>query len=109
MLEKQTSKEVWDALKTTYLGADRVKTARLQTLKTEFEALNMKESKMVDEFSVKINNIVSNIRALGDKVKEAYVMNKMLRVVPSKFLQIASTIEQFADLDMMSIEEIVGS
>ncbi|XP_023736152.1 uncharacterized protein LOC111884051 [Lactuca sativa] len=106
--EKQMAKEAWDALKTMYLGVDRVKTARVQTLKIEFEALNMKESEIVDEFSVKIYNIVSNIRALGDKVEEAYVVKKMLRAVPSKFLQIASTIEQFEDLYVMTVEEVVG-
>ena len=28
--------------------------------------------------------------------------------MPSKFVEIASTIEQFADLDMMAVEEFVG-
>ncbi|GJY00017.1 hypothetical protein Tco_0357035 [Tanacetum coccineum] len=49
-----------------------------------------------------------NIRALGDKIEETYVVKKLLRAVASKFLQIASTIEQFGDLDHMSVEEVVG-
>ncbi|GJS54680.1 zinc finger, CCHC-type containing protein [Tanacetum coccineum] len=108
LAEKETAKDAWNTLKVMYMGADRVKTAKVQTLKAEFEALSMKETDTVDDFAAKINNIVSNVRALGDKVEEAYVVKKMLRAVPSKFIQIASTIEQFADLDEMSVEEVVS-
>lgn len=107
--EKKTAKETWEAVKTMCLGADRVKTARIQTLKAEFEALSMKEAEPLDEFCLKLNGLVTNMRALGGEIKEAYVVKKLLRAVPSKFLQIASTIEQFGDLEKMSIEETIGS
>lgn len=35
-------------------------------------------------------------------------MKKLLHAVPSKFVQIASTIEQFADLENMTVEEVIG-
>ena len=91
-----------------YMGADRVKTAKIQTLKAEFEMLIMKETEDVDEFAAKVNNLVSNMRTLGDTVEEAYVVKKLLRAVPPKFLQIASTLEQFGDLEKMTVEEVVG-
>lgn len=106
--EKEKTKDAWETLKTMYLGADRVRTAKVQTLKAEFEVLKMKETETVDEFSMKVNNVVSNIRALGDKVEEGYVVKKLHRAVPTKFLQIASTIEQFGDLETMTVEDVVG-
>ena len=42
------AKEIWDAIKTRNLGADRVREARLQTLITEFDNLKMKESATID-------------------------------------------------------------
>lgn len=41
-------------------------------------------------------------------VEESYVMKKILRVVLSKFMQIASTLEQFGYLDRMTVEEVIG-
>ena len=38
---KKTTKEVWESLKTRFIGADRVKTARLATLKGDFDKLCM--------------------------------------------------------------------
>ena len=37
--KKKSGKEVWDSLKARFVGADRVKEAWLQTLKSEFDAL----------------------------------------------------------------------
>lgn len=85
--EKQTAKEAWEILKTMYLGADRVKTAKVQTLKDEFEMMNMSESQTMDDFSAKLGGVVSNIRALGETVQESYIVKKN---VTSTF-QICST------------------
>lgn len=91
--EKKTAKETWEPVKTMCLGAERVKTARVQTLKVEFVSLSMKETESLDDFCLKLNGLVTNIRALGEEIQETYVVKKLLRAVPAKFLQIASTIE----------------
>lgn len=108
LAEKKSAKEAWETLRTMYLGADRVKNAKIQTLKAEFECLMMKETWCIDDFAMKLNNIVNNIRALGETIEESYVVKKFLRAIPVKFLHIASTIEQFGDLDTMLVEEVVG-
>lgn len=108
LAEKETAKEAWEALKTMHLGAKRVKEAKVQTLKSEFEGLRMKETESVDDFVVRLTTIVNKIRTLGEKIKETYVVKKFLRAVPRKFLQIASTIEQFGDLKTMTVEEVIG-
>ncbi|KAL8097202.1 hypothetical protein AgCh_030354 [Apium graveolens] len=107
--EKETAKEAWDAVKVMCQGAERVKKARVQTLKAEFEAINMKDSDSLDDFCLKMNGLVTNIRALGEEVSESYVVKKLLRAVPGKFLQIAATIEQFGNLETMTVEETIGS
>ncbi|XP_074337557.1 uncharacterized protein LOC141674757 [Apium graveolens] len=108
--EKKTTKETWVAVKTMCLGTDKVKKARVQTLKAEFESqLSMKETEVIDDFCMKLNSLVTNIRVLGEEMQEAYIVKKLLRAVPGKFLQIDSTIEQFGDLDTITVEETVGS
>ncbi|KAL8091057.1 hypothetical protein AgCh_040237 [Apium graveolens] len=107
--EMETAKEAWDAVKVMCQGAERVRKARVQTLKAEFEAMNMKDSDSLDDFCLKMNGLVTNIRALGEEVSESYVVKKLLRAVAGKFLQIAATIEQFGNLEMMTVEETIGS
>lgn len=106
--EKRTAKEAWDAIKTMCVGADRVKKAKVQTLRAELESLCMTETEQLDDFCMKLYGIVTNIRVLGETMEESYVVKKLLRAVPSKYLQIASTIEQFGNLEEMTVEETVG-
>jgi hypothetical protein len=44
-------KETWEALKIMHMGAERVKDAKVQTLKTEFEGLRMNETESIDSFA----------------------------------------------------------
>lgn len=90
-------------------GAERVKKARVQTLKSEFESMHMKDAETLDDFYLKLNGLVTNIRSLGEEIQESYVVKKLLRAVPSKFLQIVSIIEQFGNIETMSVEEAIGS
>lgn len=71
--------------------------------------MNMKEAESLDDFCLKLNGLVTNIRDLGDEMEEAYVVKQVLRALPQNFLQITSAIEQFGDLEKMTIEEVIGS
>nr|GEX01884.1 hypothetical protein [Tanacetum cinerariifolium] len=53
LAEKQTAKDAWETLKTMFMGADRVKTAKVQTLKGEFETLSMKDTEIIDDLGIK--------------------------------------------------------
>lgn len=106
--EKKCAKDAWDAIKTMCLGADRVKKAKVQTMKVDFESLSMKEIEKLDDFCMKFYGIVTNTRALGETMDKTYVVKKLLRAVPSKYLQITSTIEQFGNLEEKTVEEIFG-
>lgn len=75
----------------------------------EIEFPNMKETEQMDDFAMKFNDIVSNIRTSWEKIEESYVVNKLLKAVPYKFVQITFIIEQFGDLKIMLVEETICS
>ncbi|GJV37302.1 hypothetical protein Tco_1409779 [Tanacetum coccineum] len=74
----KTAKAIWDALKTRHIGEERVQQARLQTLKSEFEMLHMKEDETIDTFTRKLTTLI------------------------------VASIEQYSDLDEMSVDEAIG-
>lgn len=84
---KESIKDAWEAVKTMWLGADRVKDVNAQKLLQEFENINFKDGETVDDFGMRINNLVANLKALGETVEETRVVKKFLRVVPTKFTQ----------------------
>lgn len=58
---------------------------------------------------MKLNGIVTNIRALGEELKESYAVKKLLYAMPIRFLQITFIMEQFGNLDTKTVEEAMGS
>eukprot|EP00253_Pinus_taeda_P002992 PITA_02992 len=64
------SKEAWDTLKTVYQGMEKVKTAKLQMLKRDFETLSMKESDTIDSFFTQVIGLITQIRS-HEVVEEA--------------------------------------
>jgi hypothetical protein len=96
--KKKTAKEVWESLKTRCLGVDRVKKARVQTLKSDFKDLHMKDTKSIDEFAGKISGLANKLSDLGAAMEDAELVKKLLDSVPNKFLQVIAAIEQFSDL-----------
>ncbi|XP_076961150.1 uncharacterized protein LOC143637709 [Bidens hawaiensis] len=65
-----TAREIWASIRTRFVGVDRVKKARLATLKNEFERLKMPEGDSIDEFAAKITAIQSKANDLGEPYEE---------------------------------------
>jgi hypothetical protein len=103
-----TARQVWEALKTRHVGVDRVQKAKLQTLKTEFEMMVMKDDETIDNFSGRLSGVASKANSLGTTFDDAILVRKLLNSVPERFLQIVASIEQYSDLDTITFEEAIG-
>jgi hypothetical protein len=69
----------------------------------------MSYAESVDDFAAKFTSLVGRIRELGDPMEEKYVVKKLLRVVSKKYINVASSIGLFCDVNKMSMEEAFGS
>ncbi|OMO69396.1 Integrase, catalytic core [Corchorus capsularis] len=74
-----TAKEVWDMLQLAYKGMDKAKKIRLQNLRGEFEAIQMKESKKVSDYVSRVTAIANQMKRLGEDVSDLRVIEKILR------------------------------
>nr|GEV53470.1 zinc finger, CCHC-type [Tanacetum cinerariifolium] len=104
----KTAKAIWEALKTRQLGEERVQQARLQTLKSDFEMLQMKEDETIDAFTTKLTTLVNIAASLGHTMEDGTLVRKLLNVVPDRYLQIVASIEQYSVLSEMTFEEAIG-
>jgi hypothetical protein len=73
---KQTVKEAWETVMVMRIGADRVKEVNAQKLLKEFENIEFKEGESVEDFGMRIINLVTNIKSLGETVDDARVVKK---------------------------------
>ena len=107
--KKETAYDVWEALRSMHVGVERVREARVQSLRADLDNLKMSDTESVDDFAGKFMTLVGRIRELGDAVEEKYVVKKLLRSVSTKFINIASSMVLFGDINNMAMEEAIGS
>ena len=103
-----TAKEAWDALKEMRVGEDKIKRVRAQVLKRQLYKLEMTQNETIAEYSVKLINMVTEIRELRGSVTDTEVVEKLFALVTDTFTDIVGTIEQFGDVSKMTVPEIVG-
>lgn len=106
--KKKTAKEVWDSLKSRYVGAERVQKARLRILKSEFEGLQMKDGESIDEYGGKLSGMVSKYNSVGAALGDEELVRKLFDTVPERFINLVASIEQSADVEKMPFEEAIA-
>jgi hypothetical protein len=103
-----TAKEVWDCLKARFIGADRLRDVRMQSLKSDFDALRMQEGETLDQYAGKLAGIYVRYSSLGGTLNDATLVKKLFDTVPDRFLNLIAGIEKFYDLETMPLEQAVG-
>lgn len=68
ILQKDTSKQIWDSMKRKYQGTVKVKRAQLQALRKEFEMLHKKQEESVNDYFSRTMSIASKIRIHDDRI-----------------------------------------
>ncbi|XP_066311136.1 uncharacterized protein [Miscanthus floridulus] len=105
---KATAKEVWQAIRTMRIGDERVRKATAQSLWAEYEQITFRDGESVEDFALRLSNLVQRLVILGDEEPEPKVVAKYLRVARPRYRQLVVSIETLLDIDTLSIEEVTG-
>jgi hypothetical protein len=108
LIGKGTAKAAWEAICLQYQGGDRVRDSRLRRLRTEFKTVAFQDGERIADFTMRISNLAATLRSLGDIVDEEKIVRKFLSVVPTKFVQIAFSMEILLDPATLTVEEVTG-
>ena len=106
---KKTAKENWEILLQRNLEVDRVIQSRIQGLRRDLEVLTMGKAETVVDFAMKFTHIVSDLRNLGETMEEKEAVRRFLRATPAKFDALTLSLEQYGELDKVSLDEVIGS
>jgi hypothetical protein len=104
---KDCAKTAWEAIKTMCLGCERVREAKAQTRRREWEHLRFKAGETIEEFAIRLT-AMNDLELLGDPVNEYKAVLKYLRAVPRKYRMLAMAIEQTVNLWELTIEELTS-
>jgi hypothetical protein len=104
----KSAKEIWDKLRNIYEGDSKVKIAKLQTYRGQFEQLKMKEDEDITAYFLRVDETVNAIIGLGEEIEESVIVQKVLRSLPMRFNPKISALEERSDLNSISMDELHG-
>jgi hypothetical protein len=105
----ESAKEMWDKFIRRYEGNEKVKDAKIQTYRLQFEQLNMKEDETVGKYFMRVEEIVNAMKGLGEKIEEASLVQKILRYLLDRFNPKVSAIKELNDLKIFPIDQLLGT
>ncbi|XP_057423633.1 uncharacterized protein LOC130717434 [Lotus japonicus] len=104
--ESKTSKEAWDLLTKYYGGDSKVKKVRLQSLRRQYELLQMKSDESIADYLSRLGSFTSQMKSNGEDLTEQSIVEKVLRTLTPKFDMIVVAIEETKDLSQLKLEDL---
>eukprot|EP00253_Pinus_taeda_P032497 PITA_32497 len=108
VMHYKSAKEIWDKIVTSYEGYEQVKRAKLQTLRIQYETLKMYNDESVANYFLRVDEVFNCMKNLGEEIKEAIVVEKVLRSLSPKFESKVSAIEEKENLRILTMSQLHG-
>nr|KYP51925.1 hypothetical protein KK1_026282 [Cajanus cajan] len=97
------TKETWEILERAHAGNDKLKKVQLQTLRRQYELLQMEGNEGVRAYFH--SSVVSN--KFDEKlISDQMIVEKVLRSLSPRFNHIVIVIEESKNLEILKVEEL---
>ncbi|KAJ0880785.1 putative RNA-directed DNA polymerase [Helianthus annuus] len=106
ILDRKTSKAIWNSMKQRFAGNERVKRSMLQKLRRDFEVLEMKTNETIPEYFGRVLTVSNQMRSNGESMPDVKIVEKILRTLTEKYTYVVVSIEESKNVEEMSIEEL---
>ncbi|WP_369124372.1 hypothetical protein, partial [Actinobacillus pleuropneumoniae] len=68
-----------------YNGDSKVKKAKLQTHRRQFESLKMDDEEDIASYFLRVAKVVNSLKGLDENIEESTFVQKVLRSLPDRF------------------------
>ncbi|MQM23012.1 hypothetical protein Taro_056073 [Colocasia esculenta] len=105
----KSAMEMWQKLRITYEGTDKVKETRIDILVTQYERFQMQPGESITQMFSRFIDITNGLAGLGKINEMGDMVRKILRSLPSSWTPKVTAIEEANDLKKMLLEKLIGS
>ncbi|MQM05514.1 hypothetical protein Taro_038316 [Colocasia esculenta] len=104
----KSTMEMWEKLRITYEGTDKVRETRIDILVAQYERFQMQPEESITQMYIRFADITNGLARLGKSYDMGDMVRKILRSLPASWTPKVTAIEEADDLRRMSLEKLVG-
>lgn len=93
----------------SYKGVERVKKVRLQTLRHQYDLLQMESFETIATYIGQVLALTNQVKIYGQKCTNQAKVKKILRLSNPRFEHVVVPIEEAYNLSLMTIEEVFNT
>ncbi|MQM03386.1 hypothetical protein Taro_036168 [Colocasia esculenta] len=105
--------EMWEKLRITYEGTNKVKETKIDILVTQYERFQMQPGESITHMYNRFTDITNGLAGLGKSYEMGDMVRKMvrkiLRSLPASWTPKVTAIEEANDLKRTSLKKLIGS
>ncbi|GJS15804.1 putative ribonuclease H-like domain-containing protein [Tanacetum coccineum] len=99
------AKEIWEAIRTRFVGNANLKKMQKAVLKQQFKAFTISSSEGLEKGYDRFQQLLSQLEAHGAEVSTEDVNHKFLRSLPPAWSNLVMTMRTKPDVDTLSIDD----
>ncbi|GKE81696.1 hypothetical protein Tco_1551696, partial [Tanacetum coccineum] len=93
----------------THQGNNQVKDNKIDLLVQQYEQFVISEDELIDSAFVRLNTIITSLKALDEGYSSKNYVRKFLRALHPKWIAKVMAIEESKDLASLSLDELIGN
>ncbi|MQL68761.1 hypothetical protein Taro_001076 [Colocasia esculenta] len=105
----KSTKEMWDKLKLTHEGTDKVRETRIDILIAQYEKFQIHSGESISQMFSHFTDITNGLARLGKRYETRDMVRKIIRSLPTLWTPKVTSIEEANDLMAMLLEKLIGS
>ena len=109
VMDYPTAKAIWDMMRNFYEGDNKVKKAKLQGFKMQFQSLRIHDDQDIAKYFLRVDEVMNTIKGLDEILEEVVVVQKALRYLLHIFNPMVSTIEEMTNLKYLTLDQLLGT
>ncbi|GKV51922.1 hypothetical protein SLEP1_g58536 [Rubroshorea leprosula] len=92
----------------THEGTSQVKESKINKVICMYELFKMKSEESIQDMYTRLNDIVTNLKALSKVYPSQEVVRKVLRSLPKNWEAKKTAIEESKDLNTLKLDDLIG-
>ena len=108
IMRASTAKEAWSLLQEEFHGDKKIRNIRLNTLRSQYDNLKMKEDEDIKGYTSRFMEVVNQMKIYGEEIPDAKIVQKTLGSLDKRFNTMSTIIVESKDVTKLSVTELMS-